>query len=81
LLVHPSDVQAASASIFSSHCKRVHRSAKLATSYFDKPVSLAQSFVQRTFAKPFRLGALLAAVDELVDAAAQPGLPGAVAVP
>ena len=48
---------------------------------FDRPVSLAQSFVQRTFAKPFRLGALLAAVDELVGAAAQPGLPGAVAVP
>jgi hypothetical protein len=33
LLVHPRDVQAALASIFSSHFKRLHRSAKLATSY------------------------------------------------
>jgi hypothetical protein len=32
LLVHPRDVQAASASIFSSHFKRLRRSAKLATS-------------------------------------------------
>jgi hypothetical protein len=30
--VHPRDVQAASASIFSSHFKRLRRSAKLATS-------------------------------------------------
>jgi len=30
---HPSDVQAASPSIFSSHFKRLHHSAKLATSY------------------------------------------------
>jgi transposase-like protein len=31
--VHPGDVQAASASFFSSYFKRLHRSAKLATSY------------------------------------------------
>jgi hypothetical protein len=33
LLVHPSDIQSTSASIFSSHFKRLHRSPKLATSY------------------------------------------------
>src|SRR5262249_39564575 len=33
LRVPPSDGHAASASIFSSHFKRLHRSAKLATSY------------------------------------------------
>ena len=44
LLVHPSDVQAASASIFSSHLKRLHCSAKLATSYmFVRPNSPSQT--------------------------------------
>jgi hypothetical protein len=31
--VHPRDIQAASASTFFSHFKRLHRPAKLATSY------------------------------------------------
>jgi hypothetical protein len=33
LLVHPRDIQAASVSTFFSHFKRLHRPAKLATSY------------------------------------------------
>src|SRR5215470_15521998 len=50
----PRDVQAASASIFSSHFKRLYRSEKLATSYvlFDPPVTEAASPLAVLLAPP-----------------------------
>jgi hypothetical protein len=48
LFVHPRELQAASASIFSSHFKRLHRSAKLATSYTsDAGASMVKDWADR----------------------------------